>query len=88
MNYKYSYISLASSFRTVSCPFRTLAFPDLVPHLGFVAVHLKVGTEGLCLHKRTFFGPQPGIGIQRCALGAKLSFGAVLLFADVYKRQP
>ena len=32
MTYKYWYISLASSFRTVSCTFRTLAFTDLVPN--------------------------------------------------------
>ena len=38
MTYKYSYISLASSFRTVSCTFRTLA-------VDVVAEELKKGEK-------------------------------------------
>ena len=53
---------------------------DFLSHFGFVAMHLAVGTEGFCFHKRAQIAAESGIGIQCCTFGAE-RFGAMLFAA-------
>ena len=57
-------------------------FPDLFPHIFFIAMNLAVGTEGLCFHERAVITARSRIGIQRRARRTKLL--AAVLFAAVY----